>query len=64
VGLNSVDQRYARRRNELESILLNGKIQLEVSRDSLVKKREQVRKQAEIAVKQLAQARADMKVYN
>ena len=63
-ALNVVDQRYARRRNELESILLGGKTQLEFSRNSLVKKREQVRKKAEVAVKQLAQARADMKVYN
>ena len=37
-ALNVVDQRYARRRNELESILLGGKTQLEFSRNSLVKK--------------------------
>ena len=63
-SLNIVDQRYARRLNELESILLRGKAQLEDICNSLVKKRKQVREQAEIAVKNLAQARADMKVYN
>ena len=62
--LNSLDQKYARRRNELESSLVGGKSQLEHCRNTLVKKREQVRKEAEIAIKTLAQARADMTVYN
>lgn len=62
--LNSLDQKYARRRNELESNLVGGKSQLEHCRNTLVKKQEQLRKEAEIAVKTLAQAKADMSVYN
>jgi DNA-binding helix-hairpin-helix protein with protein kinase domain len=62
-SLNGVDQKYARRRSELESKLVGGKAQLVHSRNNLLKKREQVRKEAENAARKLAQARADMKVY-
>jgi DNA-binding helix-hairpin-helix protein with protein kinase domain len=62
-ALNSVDQKYAHRRSELEITLIGGKSQLEHSRNTLIKKREQVRKEAESVAKKLAQARADMKVY-
>jgi DNA-binding helix-hairpin-helix protein with protein kinase domain len=62
-ALNGIEQKYARKRSELESKLIGGKTQLEYSRNTLIKKREQVRKEAETAAKRLAQARADMKVY-
>jgi len=64
VLLNGVDQKYARRRNDLESALLGGKTQLENGRDTLIKRRKQVRKEAENLANKLAQARADMKVYS
>lgn len=61
--LNAVDQKYARRRSELESKLNGGIAQLEHRRSALIQKREQVYKEATIAAKKLAQAQADMKVY-
>ncbi|MDB9494167.1 hypothetical protein PN441_00385 [Spirulina major CS-329] len=61
--LHRVDQKYTRRQSELESKLVGGKAQLVYSRNNLLKKREQVCKEAENAAKSLAQARADMKVY-
>ena len=62
-SLSSVDQKYAHRRSELENKLLASKAQLEDVRDSLLKQREQVRKEAENVLSRLAQARADMQVY-
>ncbi len=63
-ALNGVDQKYARRRSELENKLVGGKAQLEHDRDALIKKRKQVSKEAENVVKKLAQSRANMKVYS
>jgi DNA-binding helix-hairpin-helix protein with protein kinase domain len=62
-ALNGIDQRYSRRRSELEGNLVSGKTQLEQSCNTLVKKREQLKKEAESVAKQLAQAKADMRVY-
>jgi DNA-binding helix-hairpin-helix protein with protein kinase domain len=64
-ALNGVDQKYARRRSELESRIVGGKAQLENRRDDLIKKRERlVRKEIEDVARKLAQARADMNVYS
>jgi len=63
-ALNGLDQKYARRRSELESKFLGGKARLEYIYTNLIKEREQVRKEAEDPIKKLAQALADMKVYS
>lgn len=62
-ALNVLDQKYARRRSELESKLVDGKAQLEDICNALITKREQVRKEVESAARKLAQAQADMNVY-
>jgi len=62
-ALNGIDQKYARRRSELESKLVGEKAKLVHGRDNLIKKREQVCKEAKNAARKLAQARADMQAY-
>lgn len=62
-SLNGLEQKYVRRRSELESKLLRGKAKLEHIRSNLIEKREKVQKEAEKALKPLAQAQADMREY-
>ncbi|MEB3233138.1 MAG: hypothetical protein VKJ64_19185 [Leptolyngbyaceae bacterium] len=62
--LSRVDQKYVRRRDEIERQLTNGLKQLDHHRSVLVNEREVLLRKAREVAPQLAQARADMTVYS